>query len=137
MREAAYSGSVFFQASSLGLSCATTAGRFLFPEAEEGPISQGIAGIVKQADILTPIAPVLSARSDSFVIRAYGEATATDGKVKARAWCEAVVERGSNYLTGEHDPEEVPDDMEADALDRKFGREFRVLSFRWLSANEV
>ena len=28
-----------------------------FPEAESGPLSQGIPGIVKQGDILTPVAP--------------------------------------------------------------------------------
>ncbi|HEY1123839.1 MAG TPA: hypothetical protein VGE67_19630, partial [Haloferula sp.] len=47
--------------------------RFAFPEAEEGTAGYGMPGIVKQADILTPIAPILSARSDSFIIRAYGE----------------------------------------------------------------
>jgi len=64
-----------------------TAGRFAFKEAESGASAQGIPGIVKQADVLTPIAPILSARSDSFLIRAYGEKTDPTGKVIARALC--------------------------------------------------
>jgi len=113
-----------------------TAGRFAFPDAEEGPISEGIAGIVKQADILTPIAPILSARSDSFIIRAYGEATNSDGAVLAKAWCEAVVERDNNYLYGEDEPEIRPDRLRNPA-NKTFGRAFRVISFRWLGPDDA
>lgn len=113
----------------------TTAGRFAFPDAEKGAISQGIAGILDQADVLTPIAPVLSARSDSFVIRSYGEALDSTGKVKAKAWCEAIVERGNPYV----DPADSAE-VEASKLNqvnRTFGRPYRVISFRWLTPNEV
>ena len=66
----------------------TVANRFEFPEAEEGLKSDGIPGIVKQADILTPIAPFISVRSDSFLVRTYGEAVDSSGNVTAKAWCE-------------------------------------------------
>jgi Tfp pilus assembly protein PilX len=112
------------------------ASRFTFKEAEEGAISQGIPGIVKQADILTPIAPILSARSDSFIIRGYGEAVDGSGKVTARAWCEAVVERDRNFV----DPVGNRPTAATNTLtptNAKFGRRYDMVSFRWLSATEV
>lgn len=106
-----------------------------FPEAESGAAPHGAPGVVKQADLLTPLAPVLSVRSDSFRIRAYGEKTAPGGRVLARAWCEAVYERAPDYIS-EADPalekgaQLVPDN-------RNFGRRFRLVSFRWLAPDEV
>lgn len=114
----------------------TSAGKnFAFPDAERGPISQGIPGIVKQADILTPIAPILSARSDTFLIRSYGEKTDASGKVLARAWCEAVVQREARFV----DPSDPPEKNYStiNQINQTFGRHFEIVSFRWLNANEV
>ena len=109
--------------------------RFAFPEAEEGPLSFGIPGIVKQADILTPIAPILSARSDSFLIRGYGEKTDASGKILARAWCEAVVQRSAEFVDPA-DAAEKPYDT-ISTINRAFGRRFDIVSFRWLSPSEA
>ncbi|MES2440805.1 MAG: hypothetical protein V4584_17195 [Verrucomicrobiota bacterium] len=115
---------------------ATTAGsRFAFPEAEQGAISQGAPGIIKQADILTPIAPVLSARSDSFLVRAYGEKTDAAGRVVARAWCEAVVQRSATFIDPADAPERVYSTIST--LNKTFGRRFELISFRWLNSSEV
>lgn len=113
-----------------------TASRFAFPEAEEGPVSQGIPGVVKQADILTPIGPVLSARSDSFIIRAYGETRDSNGKVLARAWCEAVVERNRDYFDSSDSPE-IATNALGQKINKLFGRRYEVASFRWLHPEEV
>ncbi|BCU77575.1 hypothetical protein [Luteolibacter sp. LG18] len=109
-------------------------GRFAFPKAEDGPISTGAPGVVSQADILTPIAPVLSARSDSFVIRAYGDRTDADGKVIARAWCEAVVQRSPEFV----DPVDAVDKdyTKISSLNQRFGRRFEIVSFRWIDSRE-
>ncbi len=97
----------------------------------------GAPGYLTQADVLQVIGPVLSARSDSFVIRAYGDALDADGKVTARAWCEAVVQRV---------PEPLKEDDKADAKlinprnpnqPGDFGRRFVINSFRWLSPEEI
>lgn len=121
---------------SSGRTVGAAASRFAFKEAEEGAISQGIPGIVKQADILTPIAPILSARSDSFIVRGYGEAVDGSGKVTARAWCEAVVERDRNFV----DPvanRPTAATTTLNPINTKFGRRYDMVSFRWLSATEV
>jgi Tfp pilus assembly protein PilV len=107
-----------------------------FPDVELGPAAFGIPGIVKQADILTPIGPYLTVRSDTFVIRAYGEAMASDGRtVLARAWCEAMVERAPDYV----DPadNELAEPRALAPANREFGRRFKMTSFRWLNAAEV
>jgi hypothetical protein len=113
-----------------------TAARLPFPEAEEGARAAGIPGIVKQADLLTPLAPILSARSDTFLIRAYGEAVDGNGRILARAWCEAEVERGADFLSGEDPRETRPADL-SNAVDREFGRRFKIHSFRWLGSKEI
>jgi hypothetical protein len=112
------------------------ANRFVFPDAEKGARSYGIPGIVKQADILTPIAPVLSVRSDSFIIRAYGEAVDAGGKVTARAWCEAVVERDRNFVDPTDKPETLLTSL-ASKVNKDFGRRYDLVSFRWLSPADV
>jgi hypothetical protein len=67
------------------------------------------------------------------VIRAYGDATDSTGKLAARAWCEAVVQR-------------VPQPVEADdsginsaraGKPGDFGRRFHITSFRWLTEEEI
>lgn len=85
-----------------------------------------------QADLLQAIGSGLSARSDTFVIRAYGEAI-SNGSVKARAWCEAVVQRLPDPVRPDAsglNPEKTPDLPD-------FGRRFEIRSFRWLAPNEI
>lgn len=106
-----------------------------FPEAESGPSAHGIPGIVKQADLLTPLAPVISARSDTFRVRAYGEKSAPGGRVLARAWCEAVFERAPDFLS--EDDSRLEKGGQLVPTNQNFGRRFRLVSFRWLSPDEV
>ena len=104
--------------------------------AESGsPSAQGIPGIVKQADILTPIAPILSVRSDTFIIRGYGEALDKADKVIARACCEAVVERDFEFVDPSDTRETALTDL--NPVNRRFGRRFSMLGFRWLPPTEI
>ena len=93
----------------------------------------GAPGFLTQGDVMQVLGPVLSARSDSFVIRSYGEATGSDGEVLAKAWCEAVVQRmPAPVEPGEGGLEPVKMGEKGD-----FGRRFSVVSFRWLKAGEI
>ncbi|MEX2381216.1 MAG: hypothetical protein WD490_02440 [Opitutales bacterium] len=88
-------------------------------------INQGIPrdspAFLSQADILTAIAPFISARSDTFLVRAYGDAqNPVTGRVEARAYCEAIVQR-------------VP----AAHSQPQYGRKFEIISFRWLDPEEI
>ena len=122
-------------AYNTGSRTASGGTNFSFKQAEAGPLSYGIPGIVKQADILTPIAPILSARSDSFLVRGYGEKTDASGKVIARAWCEAVVQRSAEFVDLADPAEKTYSSISK--LNQTFGRRFEIVSFRWLNASEA
>jgi hypothetical protein len=93
----------------------------------------GIPGYLTQADLLQVLGPMLNARSDTFIIRTYGDATDAAGKVQARAWCEAIVQRCPEPV---HPDASGLNPLQADATP-DFGRRFIVKSFRWLRADEV
>ena len=125
-------------------------GRTVFstPEAAEGSRLAGIPGYVIQSDLLKPIANTLAVRDDTFRIRAYGEALDAGGKVIARAWCEAVVQRLPEYQDSSANRADVParlldasgvfsDNPALSPSNGRFGRKFRIESFRWLNAAEV
>ncbi|WP_378080515.1 hypothetical protein [Cerasicoccus arenae] len=104
-----------------------------------GRTSAGIPGWLTQADVLTPLAPYISARSDTFIIRAYGEATTgIEGDVASRAWCEALVQRVPEYMdpTG-NDPWAEVSDLVDGGINETFGRRFKIIGFRWLSKDDV
>ena len=97
----------------------------------------GFPGQILQGDILQALSPYMTVRSDTFTIRAYGECRSPkgNGKILARAWCEATLQR-------------YPDAMMSASADKPpleelinpsspFGRRFRMISFRWLSPEEV
>ena len=119
--------------------------RYLFPRAAEGWTANALPGWIRQADILRPLAPVLSVRDDTFVIRAYGDARDAQGKITASAWCEAVIRRNPDYI----DPSDAATDTPVLGTDsgtekylqstanEQFGRRFTIVSFRWLNPDEV
>jgi type II secretory pathway pseudopilin PulG len=111
---------------------------YVFRQAALGPRYQGTPAYISQADILQPIAPLINARSDTFVIRTYGEALAADGKtVLAKAWCEAVVQRYPEYLNPQDKPETPVTTPGLQAENKAFGRRILIKSFRWLSDKEI
>lgn len=98
--------------------------------------SAGSASYLLQGDVLQALAPVMQVRSDYFKIRTCGEALDKSGKVLSRAWCEAEVQRVSDFLDPVDSNHFAPADLKSDA-NKIFGRRLRVVSFRWLSADEV
>ncbi len=111
------------------------------PEAKVQMHSQWLT----QADVMTALAPVLFARSDTFTIRAYGEAVnPATNTTEGRAWCEALVQRAPEYF----DPPKGEGDLTGDAaevlpenltspLNLANGRRFRIISFRWLTQPDL
>ena len=88
-----------------------------------------------QQDVLTAIAPFLSARSDTFVVRAYGDAVNPfdDEEILARAYCEAIVQR--THAKHATDPS-VGDVMAATGEGPgEFGRTFKIIAFRWMTGD--
>lgn len=92
-------------------------------------------GYLTQADILNAIGPMLAARSDTFVIRAYGDVrNAVSGEREGQAWCEAVVQRMHAFVNVSEAAEAWP---AANPENQAFGRRYSVVSFRWLSPEDI
>lgn len=120
---------------------------FKTPAAAAGNPAAGAPGWLSQADILKVLEPAATVRSDTFVIRTCGEATDSRGNILARAYVEAVVQRVPGYL----DPSDPPSarvpgsngmvDAATPPLaspgNIAFGRRFVLVSFKWLSTQEI
>jgi hypothetical protein len=108
---------------------------YRFPAAAAGESAYGLPGWTRQADVLRPLAPILSARDDTFTIRAHGDARDDKGKIIARAVCEAVIQRTRNYV----DAKDAADlaTPPTKPLNKAFGRRFEIVSFRWLNSSEI
>ena len=93
-------------------------------------------GSVLQQDILAAIGPHISARSDTFVIRAYAEVRppGTADTSRSRAWVEAVLQRTPDYCNPAEGAETNPPTK---AVNIALGRRFRVVSVRWLGPNDI
>lgn len=100
-------------------------------EGSPGYHGAGLPGYLTQADLLTVLGPLLTARGDTFVIRSYGEISGPENdEPTGQAWCEAVVQRVVTPVAASAD-----DPFEPTA--NSFGRRFEVVDFRWLAPAEI
>jgi type II secretory pathway pseudopilin PulG len=75
---------------------------------------------IDAGDLAMKLTPIMSARSDTFVIRTYGDViNPVTGRVEGRAACEAVVRRFPEFVDGSAQ------------------RRFRVVQFRWLDLDTL
>ena len=108
---------------------------FAYPLAAQGSAVYGYPGWARQADILRSIAPVLSARDDTFKIRAYGNSVdASTGKINAQAWCEVTIQRRAEYVDT---TDQKSLNRPTEPINQLQGRKFEIVSFKWLSPDEV
>jgi hypothetical protein len=106
-----------------------------FPEAEAGAKAIGSPGYVKQGDLLTTLGPMINVRGDTFVIRGYGASGEGDDKVEA--WCEVTVQRVPEYVDPANNSYDAPAAVNANVVNKTFGRRFNIVSFRYLDPREV
>lgn len=110
-------------------------------EAAEGNSMEGTPGYLTQGDLLHTIAPILTVRADTFKVRTYGAATDRAGRVISEAWCEAIVQRSPDFLDSANQAYDYRNpstgEFELSETNRKFGRRFNLISFRWLRKEEA
>jgi hypothetical protein len=93
-------------------------------------------GMISQGDVLSLIGSRISVRGDTFRIRGYGEARDPGGRrVLATAWCEAVVQRVPDFVDAANSATTAF--TELNPINRKFGRRYQIVAFRWLNPGEV
>jgi len=105
-----------------------------------GKAAAGAPGYLRQSDLLMTLGPVLTSRSDTFVIRAYGDYENPLTNQITQAWCEAVVQRIPEYVDNSSTTGDVPyaafDDLNS-TENQLLGRRFVIVSFRWLDNAEI
>lgn len=85
---------------------------------DSGLLASTLVGTgIPPEDFLAVIEPVLTLRSDTYRIRAYGDAVnpATPARIEARAFCEAIIQRQATSN----------------------GLKFVIIAFRWMTADDV
>ena len=67
---------------------------------DEKKVTAGLGApkVVTQLDLLNTVGPNLTARSDTFTVRAYGEALDNVGNTIGRAWVEVIVQRTTQFM---------------------------------------
>lgn len=100
-------------------------------EAMEGALLHGIPGFLTQGDLVERMGVSLQARSDTFVIRAYGDSSdITDTDEPTKAVCEAIVQRTVIPIQSQAGNALEP-------IDPDTGRRFKIVSFKWLSPENI
>ncbi len=119
-------------------------GTSVFERAPSGLANAAAAapGYLTQADLLQILGPVLSVRSDTFRIRTFGEVrNPATGEVTGRAWCEAIVQRLPDFVDDTQPAHlwmnATGTAMAINAENQRFGRRFRIVSFRWLTPSDI
>jgi len=87
-------------------------------------------------DVMSGLAPLMAVRSDTFRLRVYGEAlNPATGETTGRAWAEAMVQRFPAYWDDRQDAATLS--TELNPPNRRFGRRFRMVAFRWLHNSDL
>jgi hypothetical protein len=96
----------------------------------------GAPGTVSQADLLQPLGPYISVRSDTFKIRSAGIVRdPVTNDLLSQVWCEAVVQRLPEYVDSSQPSDTALTDLNPTNL--QLGRRFKLVSFRWLDKDEI
>lgn len=120
-------------ASGINTGTSVSPTDFKYPDNAKGHADAGAPGYLLQGDILQTLAPILTARGDTFLVRSYGDAVnpskPTDPP-EAKAYCEAIVQRLPEKVDS---GEKIADPDPAGGV----GRRFRIVAFRWIPNDEI
>lgn len=110
----------------------TTDGRSYEESDTNNRIPKNAPAFVSQADILQLIAPFISARSDTFIIRSYGNSR-NETTIYSEQYCEAVIQRTTEPLTFRNSSDALTTEQDYLNPPNEFGRRFKIVSFKWVT----
>lgn len=93
-------------------------------------------GWILQGDLLQALAPALTVRSDTFMIRSYGSVEDPfTGKTVSEAYIEAIVQRTPFYIDDSQTPSTALSDL--NPTNQLAGRKFDIISIRYLDPSDL
>lgn len=102
-----------------------------------GSAASHAPGFLSQADLLSRLGPCLSARSDTFRVRVFGESFAPSSSGQessgSHARCEAIFQRLPEAL----EPDKAISGSSGNKSWNGLYRKFALVGFRWLTDNEI
>ena len=109
---------------------------FLDPEAGTGSSYGAGPGYLLQGDILNSLGPFLTVKSNTFVIRSYGEWSDPTSGETSHVYLEAVVQQLPDFVDPADEPETALDDL-LSVANQQFGRQFKVVQLRRLDPDQI
>ena len=109
---------------------------FLDPEAGTGNSYGAGAGYLLQGDLLNSLGPYLTVKSNTFIIRTYGEASNPVTGASAAVYLEAMVQQVPEFVDAVDAPETEIADL-VSSINGNFGRQFKIVNLRYLDPSEI
>jgi hypothetical protein len=97
----------------------------------------GIPGWVLQGDLLQSLAPAMTVRSDTFIVRSYGSAGNGFNAQDVESYLELIVQRTPEYINPLQDNPSLAYENLEDQTNQKMGRRYKIISQRYLTASEL
>lgn len=99
-------------------------------------VPPGSPAMIQQRDLAAMLAPFLTTRGDTFLVRAYGDIAGDPNEpLPGRIWCEATVQRLPAFFDATDPPTTAWDDLSE--TNRALGRRFVITGFRWLRESDL
>ena len=98
--------------------------------------AMGTPGNLLQSDLLQSLGSAMATRSDTFLLRVYGEASSIEGAI-GRNWIEAVVQRLPEFIDPADAPETPLSSVTFSVTNKSLGRRFKIISYRHLKPDEI
>ena len=98
--------------------------------------AMGAPGNLLQSDLLQSLGCAMATRSDTFLLRVYGEASSIEGAI-GKNWIEAVVQRLPEFTDPADAPETPLSSPTFSVTNKSLGRRFKIISYRHLKPDEI
>jgi hypothetical protein len=108
---------------------------FLEPEAGTGNSYGAGPGYLLQGDLLNALGPFISVKSNTFMVRSYGESVNPVTGRQSSVYLEAIVQQVPEFVDTTNPVDTAIDDLNPE--NKSFGRQFNIVQVRRLTGDEI